>query len=61
MDRRSVAKTLTYTSFFSWLLFVGVELAVTTSVTRVFSPHIFLLLFFVGLFWWYQSLIKKKG
>ncbi|MBT6253902.1 hypothetical protein HOI83_01570 [Candidatus Uhrbacteria bacterium] len=61
MNTRAVAKTLTYTSFTSWILFVVIELMVPTSVTRVFSPHIFLLLFLLGLFWWYQKLAKRKS
>lgn len=59
MNQRLVARTLTYTSLFSWALFVLIELVLRTSVTRVFSPHIFLLVFFVALFWWYKSLEKK--
>lgn len=59
MKWRSTAKTLTYVSLISWVLFVLLELAVPTLVSRIFNPHWFLLLFLAGAVWWYNLLIKK--
>lgn len=58
MNWQSVAKTLTYVSFLSWMGFVVLELAVPTAVSRILNPHWWLLLFFIGLVWWYNRLIR---
>jgi len=57
--KTSVAKTLTYTSLLSWMVFVILELLVPTMVTRVFNPHWFLLLFLIGVIGWYNQLVRK--
>lgn len=55
----TVAKTLTYTSLFSWVGFVVVELILPTAVTRLFNPHWFLAVFLIGAVWWYNLLVRK--
>ncbi len=47
-NKQLVARTLTNVSLFSWMLFVVIELLRPTTVTRLFSPHIFLVGFIVG-------------
>lgn len=57
-DALKIATTLYRVSAFSWVLFVAVELLRPTTVTRLFSPHVFLATFFVGVWWYYFA---RKG
>jgi len=55
----SLAKMVTYVSLISWIFFVLLELLMPTSVTRLFSPHWFLLAFLIGAIGWYNLLVRK--
>ena len=57
--QRMIAGRLTVVSFWSWVLFVVIELVLPSSVMRIFSPHWFLLAFVIGALWWYYLL--KRG
>ncbi len=58
-NQQLVARTLTNVSLWSWIGFVAIELLRPTTVTRLFSPHIFLVGFLVGAVLLYFA--SKKG
>lgn len=47
------ATTLYRVSALSWVVFLAIELLRPTTVTRLFSPHVFLATFFIGVAWFY--------
>lgn len=52
-DALKIATTLYRVSALSWVLFMAIELLRPTTVTRLFSPHLFLAAFFIGVAWFY--------
>lgn len=53
IEALKTATTLYRVSAGSWMVFMVIELLRPTTVMRLFSPHVFLATFFVGVAWYY--------
>ncbi|MBI2476849.1 hypothetical protein HYV72_01615 [Candidatus Uhrbacteria bacterium] len=60
-NKRRIARTIVTVSLTSWVLFVLLELIRPTSVTRLFSPHLFWVTFVVGVGWLYVLSVRQKN
>lgn len=54
-EQQCTAATLYRVCALSWVVFVTIELLRPTTVTRLFSPHLFLVACFAGVLWYYFS------
>ena len=54
-----IATSLYRISALSWVVFVALELLRPTTVTRLFSPHVFLATFMVGVAWYYFARVRE--